>query len=372
MITFGSYSPEDVKFLVKDLSSVLTELPTSEYEARVQRGQHYAELLPVEECHPPAEAVQLFHCVLEQSARRLALAVGIAAEAVLAQHGEAPVIVSLAQTGTPIGVLLRRWIAWRHQLTPMHYTISIVRGRGIDHNAFRYICDRHGNDAIQFVDSWTGKGAIARELSRSVRALMGASGRAPDGLAVLADPGDCAAIRGASEDLLVPNACLNATVSGLVSRTVTAPGLIGPDDFDGAKYYRFLTDQDVSIDFVDAVAEQFPAAVEDVDARKGEGDRNGHPPSWRVWRQAQQLADEYGLDDVNHVKAGVSETVRMLLYRRAWRVLLGPGEGVDRDAVLQLAARRGVPIEQRADLGLTAIGLMGSSRMPSSNGAEHS
>jgi Phosphoribosyl transferase (PRTase) len=105
-----------------------------------------------------------------------------------------------------------------------HYTISIVRGQG--------------------VVGRTGKGAITRELGQTP---------AEAGLAVLADPAACAPVAGTREDLLVPNACLNATVSGLVSRTVVVPGLIGPDDFHGATFYRGLTGEDVSGQFLDAV-----------------------------------------------------------------------------------------------------------------------
>ena len=39
-------------------------------------------------------------------------------------------------------------------------------------------------------------------------------------MAVLADPGYCTSIYGTREDFLIPSACLNATVSGLISRTV--------------------------------------------------------------------------------------------------------------------------------------------------------
>ncbi len=41
---------------------------------------------------------------------------------------------------------------------------------------------------------------------------------------------------GTREDFLIPSACLNSTVSGLVSRTVLNDDLIGPADFHGAKF----------------------------------------------------------------------------------------------------------------------------------------
>jgi hypothetical protein len=62
---------------------------------------------------------------------------------------------------------------------------------------------------------------------------------------------------------------------------------------------------------------------------------------------------------VNLVKAGVSETVRMLLHRVPWRVLVKPGLNEDLEAVLLLAAHRDVPMEERADLLYASVGLMG-------------
>ena len=59
------------------------------------------------------------------------------------------------------------------------------------------------------------------------------------------------------------------------------------------------------------------------------------------------------------VKAGVSETVRMLLYRMPWQVLARSEPGGDLDAVLLLARHPRVPVERCPDLGpYTTVGLM--------------
>ena len=49
-----------------------------------------------------------------------------------------------------------------------------------------------------------------------------------------------------TEDILIPSSCLNAVVTGLISRTFLRPDLIGADDFHGAVYYRELEDDDLS------------------------------------------------------------------------------------------------------------------------------
>ena len=105
-----------------------------------------------------------------------------------------------------------------------------------------------------FVDGWTGKGAIARELHAAVAAVAAAGGPVFDpALAVLADPGSCVSHYGTRDDFLIASACLNSTVSGLVSRTVLNDAYIGPDDFHGAKFYAELAAGDRSNELLDAV-----------------------------------------------------------------------------------------------------------------------
>jgi hypothetical protein len=61
---FSSYPPEEVTFLVKDLSGVLVEVSRTEYEDEISQGRHYAEMLPEEEFRPTAEALNLFEQAL--------------------------------------------------------------------------------------------------------------------------------------------------------------------------------------------------------------------------------------------------------------------------------------------------------------------
>jgi hypothetical protein len=240
-----------------------------------------------------------------------------------------------------------------------HYTISVVRGYGVDDNALSYILDRHDAAAIQFIDGWTGKGSIARELAATLHTRQRRHGTAPpNSLAVLVDPGDCAAIAGTADDFLVPNACLNATVSGLVSRTVVTPELVGPDDFHGAKYYPDMGDHDLSIRFLDTVSREFDAVRQQVSTHHYERPRSGRAPSFIGECHAQSLAAEYGLNDINQVKAGVSETVRMLLHRIPQRVIIQPDAGRDVEDVRRLAAHRSVPVEERSDLQYACVGFM--------------
>ncbi|MFF8768977.1 phosphoribosyltransferase [Kitasatospora sp. NPDC015120] len=354
---FSSYRADEVSWLLKDLSGVALEAPTEEREEAVQNGgAHYAESLPVE-YQPSPEYQELFHQALRASARRIALAVGTVAETLLRERGPGLVLASLARAGTPVGILIRRWLAAGHGVDAPHYAVSIVRGRGIDPVALRYLDAHHRAADVVFVDGWTGKGAITRELAE---ALAG-TGFDP-GLAVLADPGRCVSTFGTRDDFLIPSACLNSTVSGLVSRTVLRAGLIGPDDFHGAKHYTELAGADVSGAFLDTVTDHFADVRAEAVAAAGRFLAPGHAaertPDWAGWAAVERISTEFGIDDVNLVKPGVGETTRVMLRRVPWRVLARRGAGADLDHVRLLAAQRGVPVEEVDDLPYSCVGLI--------------
>ncbi|WP_405947691.1 phosphoribosyltransferase [Streptomyces prunicolor] len=357
---FSSYAPEEVGWLLQDLSDVTLEAPTEEREEAIQSGgAHYAESLPVE-YQPSEQYQQLFHTALDEAADRLALAVGAVTELVLAERSPHPVLVSLARAGTPVGVLMRRWAQHRHGLDLPHYAVSIVRGRGIDANALRYLAAHHDPADVVFVDGWTGKGAITRELTDAVREFEesdGITGFDPE-IAVLADPGSCVRTYGTREDFLIPSACLNSTVSGLISRTVLRSDLVGPHDFHGAKFYRELAGVDVSVDFLDAVAARFPEVSDAVTVLAKELLAADRTPTWEGWAAVERISEEYGIHDVNLVKPGVGETTRVLLRRVPWKILARAGAGADLDHVRLLAEQRGVPVEEVAELPYTCVGLI--------------
>ncbi|MFJ6984458.1 MULTISPECIES: phosphoribosyltransferase [unclassified Streptomyces] len=357
---FSSYAPDEVGWLLQDLSDVTLEAPTEEREEAIQSGgAHYAESLPVE--YQPTEQYQaLFHEALDESAARLARAVGAVTEIVIAERSPRPVLVSLARAGTPVGVLMRRWAAHRHGLDLPHYAVSIVRGRGIDATALRWLAAHHDPRDVVFVDGWTGKGAITRELAAAVEefeAAGGAPGFDPE-IAVLADPGSCVRTYGTREDFLIPSACLNSTVSGLISRTVLRADLVGPDDFHGAKFYRELAGADVSVAFLDAVSARFPEVEADVDETVKELLAGDRAPTWAGWAAVERISEEYGIHDVNLVKPGVGETTRVLLRRVPWKILAKSGAGADLKHVRLLAEQRGVPVEEVDDLPYTCVGLI--------------
>lgn len=333
---FSSYLPDDVTILLTDVSSLVTPMDVAEREALIQKGAHYSEMLPIE-YEPTSEYMALYEEAVERYAPLTAQAVGCTARAIVRDKGRGVVLVSLARAGTSVGVLLRRYLRTMYGIDAPHYTLSIIRGRGIDENAMAYILKRHAPQTLQFVDGWTGKGAIARELIDAMKAYPKVDAR----LAVLSDPADIAPLRGTQDDFLIASACLNSTVSGLLSRTFYRKDIIKPDEFHGAIFYQCHAPHDVTYDFINAVAAHFPAP----DALPPE--MEAQTPQNAGIAEAREIQEKFGVEDFNFIKPGIGEATRVLLRRVPWKILV---RSLDDDAHLahlyRLAKEKGVTVEE--------------------------
>jgi hypothetical protein len=356
----GSYSPTDVQFLLKDLSDITLERGTEDREEAIQSGVHYSEMLPVE-YQPTDDYIQLFHDTLEESAEKVASAAGVVAELILRKRGKHTVLASLARAGTPIGILIKRYIQEVHHIDMPHYSISIIRGKGIDENAIRYMLYKHPDHEIQFVDGWTGKGAIRKVLVDACAHMKDKYGVSlNDDLAVLADPGYCSETFGTREDFLIPSACLNSTVSGLMSRTVLRDDLIGPNDFHGAKFYKEWLSKDLSNLFIDKVSSYFNRI--EATAKETASFFELHPEqteaTWKGIQDIKRIQQDYGIDDVNLVKPGVGETTRVLLRRVPWKILVDRLDNPNLRHILLLAEDRDVSVEVYPNLTYSCCGII--------------
>ncbi|OPH60438.1 hypothetical protein BC351_18265 [Paenibacillus ferrarius] len=356
----GSYPASDVTFLLKDISEVKLEKSVDARERAIQSGTHYSEMLPVEK-QPTDDYLALYQDTLQQSARKVASAVGTTAELIRHKKGRNTVLVSLARAGTPVGILIKRYLQDIHLMDLPHYSISIIRGKGIDENALFYILQKHPGAKLQFVDGWTGKGAIRKVLTDACRKLEQAYEiKLDDDLAVLADPGHCTDLFGTREDFLIPSACLNSTVSGLMSRTVLRDDLIGPSDFHGSKYYKEWLDQDLSNHFIAAITPFFGEVQEE--AMQRADDMLAHPPevSWKGLQDIQAIQRDYQMADINLIKPGVGETTRVLLRRVPWRILVDRLDNPNIRHIRLLAEARDVPVEVYHGLSYSCCGLIKS------------
>ncbi|OIK15423.1 hypothetical protein BIV60_09735 [Bacillus sp. MUM 116] len=354
----GSYREDDVVFLLKDLSGYQLEDSTANREYRVQSGQHYSESLPIE--YQPSKAyVDLFWQTLHDYKRMVALCIGIVAEQIYQLKGASTVLCSLARAGTPVGILIKRYLKQRYAVSLPHYSISIIRDRGIDENALHYILENHPEGKIQFVDGWTGKGAISIELAKACRDYEKTYGVKVDRLlAVLADPGYCTTLFGTREDFLIPSACLNSTVSGLVSRTVLNENYIGKEDFHGAKFYRELLPSDVSNEYIDMITKEFPAIIPDAVKEAAERNRETIAAEFLGMQDVKRIQVEFGIESTHYIKPGVGETTRVLLRRVPWKILMRDPSSPYVRHILMLAKEKGVEVVVYPKLNYSCCGLI--------------
>lgn len=340
-----SYKEEDVKILLKDLSGLMKPLSAEEREKKIQSGTHYSEMLPLE-YEPTAEYMQIYEQALVGLSAKTAQALAVLSEKLYNRHKGKFVIISLARAGLPIGILIKRYIKSVYNIDLPHYGISIIRGKGIDKNAMEYIYSKHSNEIdvnhFQFVDGWVGKGAISNILVEACNELKQNSnwqGISPD-LAVLADPANTTELCGTHEDFLIPSACLNSTVSGLVSRTILNDKLIGANEFHGAVYFEHMKDSDRSYEFIDAVEEQIHKINQGLDLSNQGSNRTG-------LEVVKQLQEKYNIQDINFIKPGVGETTRVLLRRVPWKVLIDPkADRMELAHIITLCKDKQVPLEE--------------------------
>ena len=338
-----SYNSNDVTILLKDISGLITPLSTEERERLNQSGVHYSEMLPLE-YKPTSQYMKIYYDALETLSYKTANATAILADKLYAKYGDKLVLVSLARAGTPISILVKRFLNYKYHINVPHYSISIIRGKGIDENAINFIVNRHGAFGIQFLDGWIGKGAINGVLLEACEKLKECAPKFTNldpTLAVLSDPAFITDLCGTHEDFLIPSACLNATVSGLISRTFLRSDLIGPHDFHGAIYYGELKSEDKSNEFIDTVCGYFPHI-------------NYHyfhdesiQQTTTGMEEVIKISKDFGIDDISKIKPGVGETTRVLLRRIPYCVLVREKENIQNFPHIQrLCEEKNIPIKE--------------------------
>jgi len=356
----GSYHEDDVVFLLKDVSHIVLEDSAMNREARIQLGGHYSESLPIE-YQPPKEYVDLFWKAVNEYKQKVALCVGVVAEQIYQLKGNATVLVSLARAGTPVGILIKRYLKKRYGVSFPHYSISIIRDRGIDENAIQYILQEHPEGSIQFVDGWTGKGAISVELTSACKQYESKYGiKLDDTLAVLADPGFCTTLFGTREDFLIPSACLNSTVSGLVSRTVLNEFYIGKDDFHGAKYYPHWQSEDVSNEFIDLITKEFKHVWKEAAGLAACKDSKKIEKGFLGMEDVKKIKLEFAVESTHYIKPGVGETTRVLLRRVPWKILMRDPSSPFVAHILMLAAEKNVEVIPYPEMKYLCCGIIKS------------
>ena len=344
----GSYDADDVIFLLKPVRIKPTDV--AEKERLIQTGAaHYSEMIS-EERRPDARYLEIFEDALARNTTRMGadiarIAATIAERVAAGSLPREITLCSLVRAGVPYGVLVHRELK-ALGIDSVHYGVSIIRDCGLDTNAMSHVFKYHDPEGVLFVDGWTGKGTISRELQKSW-ADLGRKGT-PE-LVVLADPAGFATLSGCHDDWLIPSGILGANVSGLISRSILNANVVGPDCLHGTMVVDHLRDIDVSVRFVDTVSKAAEAA------RAAAKPISFDAEQLAFLRMASAtciggIAAVYEVNNPNRIKPGIAEATRAVLRRRPNRVFVRDASDPDVAALTHLCRTDDITLVESAEI----------------------
>jgi len=347
----GSYASSDVRFLVTLIEPEVTDIKTK--EANIRAGMHYSQMISPE-YEPSQEYINVFYEALKLNKSRVALDLLRLAHQIARKPK--PILVSLLRAGTPVGVLLKRTLKQHFGLDAPHYSISIIRDRGIDENALNHIVNKHPSSELIFIDGWTGKGVIKRELDSFIAHYnQKYTQNLSSDLYVLSDIAGVADFSGGYDDYLIPSSALNSTVSGLVSRSILNNQYITQEQFHGVKFYKEYQQSDLSRFYIDTIMQE----IYNIDKSKP-------LPVYNQNRQIAQQMQEYivalqkrfAISNINYIKPGIGETTRVLLRRDPYKILVRDSSDLYITHIIKLADEKGIEVIEEPTLLYSTVGII--------------
>lgn len=333
-----TFEPDDVTVLLERVEP--NYLSREERQTLIDQGTHYNELISKEQA-PSASEMTLFNDQVLRFGNQMAEMVIQLAKTIAGLESK-PVLVSLVRAGTPTGVLLKRCLAMMDVEAP-HFSVSIVQGKGFDEVAIEHILSLgYAPSQLIFIDGWTGKGVVRRELSEALKTLSAKHGAFRDELFVLSDIAGVAEHAATREDVLVPSALLSGPLCGLVSRTIYRGSPEAPK-IHAAAYLDYMEDMDVSRHFVEVMTLRIKAAMRE---RSSIGPVM---PASEANRQMQAFLDkvskEWELAGHSRIKPGVGESSRLFLRKKPMLLMVKDECAPAVQHLLELAREKDVPIK---------------------------
>jgi hypothetical protein len=257
----------------------------------------------------------------------------------------------LARAGTPYGVLIKRCLSQCYSIPTEHYSVSIIRDKGIDLVAMDYMVKQHGSDATYiFVDGWTGKGAIYNQLSKSLKGYQHSLNYQ---FVVLSDIAGVADIAATRSDYIIPSCLINSTISGLISRTLINSSL---EKFHRAKFYEKYQSKDLSLAFVDKVQ----AYILQNKLHHQHADIVVFDEKYKNNYQnfITTIFEKYQVSNRNYIKPGLGETTRMLIRRNPDFILINEKYIHLLEHILLLCKIKNVTIHIENDMPIPCVGII--------------
>lgn len=343
----GSYLPTDVDFLLE--INNFQEVSILEKERLIQTGEkHYSEVL-TEEMDFPDEYLELYDKSFVSNIHNVSSDIYNLSKYISSIHK--PVLISLARAGTPFGVLIKRTLDQCFHVNASHYSISIIRDKGIDYNAMNHILAIHGSEAtFLFIDGWTGKGAIANQLHTSMSSL---SQKLNYQFIVLSDIAGVADVAARRDDYIIPSCLLNSTISGLISRTLIN---VSPTSFHRAKFYSQYQNKDLSLQYVDKV-EQY---IIDHELEFGNLEvQHFNQAAKDLYVQfVESMLATYKISNRNYFKPGLGETTRMLIRRNPDYIIINEHYLSSLEHILLLSNLKNIKTLVQNDMPVPCVGII--------------
>jgi len=351
LIFSGSYLEDDVEFLLKVIDIDFTSI--EEKEKLIQAGKsHYSEMIN-QEYEPTKAYLETFYEVYKLNKMRFAK--DILSLAYHLSQKEDIVLVSLVRAGTAIGVLLKRVLKEIFKREVKHYSISIIRDREIDNVALKHIIKAYPKYEMIFIDGWTGKGVINRELKKFISLFNTKyEQNISTNLYVISDIAGVADFSVTQEDYLIPSSALNSTISGLVSRSILNDKYIQKGDFHGCKYYKEYAKNDMSLWFVEDVLDIIHTL--DIDSKALL--RKNEVLEQSIKAYIAKIMKKYEVKDINHIKPGIGESTRVLLRRIPYIILVKDLASKDIEHLIHLAKEKQVKVIEDKTLPYTALAII--------------
>lgn len=370
----GTYLDDDVIFLLKEINIENTSI--KEKEDLIQSNKkHYSEMIS-KEYLPKESYMKIFYNSMELNKEKVAKNI-IQLSNHINKKFNTPIIVSLARAGTPIGVLLKRTLTEVFNKDTIHYTISIIRDKGIDINALNYIIEKESkklkiskeevSKMILFVDGWTGKGVIKRELDFYIKDYNKNNNlNISSDLFVLVDICGKANVSASEEDYFIPSSALNSTISGLVSRTILTKEIIDKNEFHGCKVYNEFKNMDLSLWYIEEIMKEVKNIYNHdkilIDMEMYVEINNNKSKKKKLSEKSdifmKKIQKEYNIKDINHIKPGIGETTRVLLRRIPDFILVKNKKLEEVKHIIELSKEKNVTVIEIKDLPFNTIGII--------------
>lgn len=343
----STFKEEDVEILLKDVKNEI-EIIDINNPKNVNSNLHYCDFIPMEK-ELDKDYVNIFNKMLKLTERQTASYVKRLTEMVCEKYPNV-VFVSLLRGGTIVGVLMKRYAKKVMNKDIRHYSVGLSRGKGIDFRALKEIVTNNPNKTIVFVDGWVGKGTTKLELDKTCQLFNKKYGtNVKPIMAVLSDLKNISDFTATHEDVLLPNSLINAQGCGLISRITQNEKIVNDDEYNGAVIFDNLKNEDKTYILIDNISKYFGQSEMEI-STVTENSKNSIV--------LDDIIDKYKIKNINGIKVGINETIRILLKRNVSFVLVKNRNNKELEPIKYLCDIKKIKINEDSALPCESIAII--------------